>query len=46
MFAGHIMFAGRWVREHTPGFFAVFRPRLNFITLHCTSDGRSKGGLG
>lgn len=34
MFAGHIMTAGRWVRDHTPGFLSMFRPRLNFITLH------------
>ncbi|KAH6638963.1 cation transport protein-domain-containing protein [Boeremia exigua] len=36
MFAGHIMTAGRWVRDHTPGFFAAFRPKMNFITLHYT----------
>ncbi|KAF2626600.1 high affinity potassium transport protein [Macroventuria anomochaeta] len=36
MFAGYIMASGRWVREHTPSILAVFRPRLNFITLHYT----------
>ncbi|KAJ4993502.1 potassium ion transporter [Stagonosporopsis vannaccii] len=36
MFAGHVMSAGRWAREHSPGFVAAFRPRMNFITLHYT----------
>lgn len=36
MFAGHIMTAGRWLREHTPGFLKMFKPKMNFITLHCT----------
>lgn len=32
---GPVMAAGRWVRERTPNLLTVFRPKLNFITLHC-----------
>jgi hypothetical protein len=37
MFAEYIVPAGRWLREHTPQFLTLFKPRLNFITLHCMS---------
>lgn len=38
MFADHVISAGHWVREHTPGFLASFKPKMNFITLHCMVD--------
>ncbi|KAF1928388.1 high affinity potassium transport protein [Didymella exigua CBS 183.55] len=36
MFAEHIVPAARWVRDHTPAALALFKPKLNFITLHYT----------
>jgi hypothetical protein len=35
MFAETIVPAAHWVRDHTPKFLNMFKPKLNFITLHC-----------
>ncbi|KAJ4331085.1 low affinity potassium transporter [Didymella glomerata] len=36
MFAETIVPAAHWVRDHTPKFLNMFKPKLNFITLHYT----------
>lgn len=40
MFAGHVMAAGRWIRDHTPGLLNKMKPKLNFLTLHCKFAGQ------